>query len=65
MNYSNAADNKSIYLQITKTGKSAFFLDEFLGFSGFHSGFNSPPLPPPLSSVISQPGQAKAILADV
>lgn len=64
MNYSNVADKKSIYLQIAKTGKSAFFLNEFLGSQAFILGLIPLPPPPPLSSVISQPGQAKAILAD-
>lgn len=47
MNYSNVADKKSIYLQIAKTGKSAFFLNEFLGSQAFILGLI--PLPPPTS----------------
>lgn len=49
MNYSNAADKKSIYLQIAKTGKSAFFLNEFLGSQAFILGLIPLPPHPPTS----------------
>lgn len=56
MNYSNAADNKSIYLKIRKTGKSAFFLNEFLGSQAFILGLI---FPPPLSFPVLFHRQAK------
>lgn len=54
---------KAFTYKLQKLGSLLFFLMSFWVSQAFILGLT--PLPPPLSSVISQPGQAKAILADV